>query len=155
MLQHLQTLELTHVHTVLQATPVRVVAVSSEVPKNAGFDGNDLHFKRGPYNSIAAYHQSKLCNVLFVEELASWYGILLYQLCLMLYALYACAHDYRSLWSKAAVLYVLVMCTVMDMISSTNYSSPVITRQQFCPVHLCHPCRHWRCQAFAQLQINL
>ncbi len=69
-------MELTHLYAVLQATPVRIVAVSSEVHRYAGFDVNDLHFRRRPYSKSAAYHQSKLCNVLFIKELAIRYDVL-------------------------------------------------------------------------------
>jgi len=55
---------------------VRIVAVSSEVHRYAGFDVNDLHFRRRPYSKSAAYHQSKLCNVLFIKELAIRYDVL-------------------------------------------------------------------------------
>ena len=59
---------------VWQATPVRIVVVSSTVHQYAGFDVDDLHFRHRAYSASAAYHQSKLCNVLFAKELANRYG---------------------------------------------------------------------------------
>ena len=59
------------VHVVLQATPVRIVAVSSDVHSNKGFDVEDLNFRRRPYSRATSYHQSKLCNILFIKELAN------------------------------------------------------------------------------------
>lgn len=55
----------------MQGSLVRIVAVSSGVHKGAGFDVDDLHFRRRPYNMPGAYHQSKLCNILFIKELAN------------------------------------------------------------------------------------
>jgi len=55
----------------LQGTPVRIVAVSSTVHRHAGFDIDDLNFRHRKYSGMAAYAQSKLCNILFTKELAS------------------------------------------------------------------------------------
>lgn len=55
----------------LQGSPVRIVAVSSTVHRHAGFDIDDLHFRHRSYTGMASYAQSKLCNILFVKELAS------------------------------------------------------------------------------------
>ena len=58
---------------IVQDTPVRIVAVSSLGHKFGGFDIQDLHFRHRSYNGIKAYGQSKLCNILFVRELARRY----------------------------------------------------------------------------------
>ncbi len=58
---------------VLQGTPVRIVAVSSDQHAKPGFDIDDLNFRRRPYSRTTSYHQSKLCNILFVKELAKRY----------------------------------------------------------------------------------
>lgn len=54
-----------------QGSPVRIVAVSSTVHRHAGFDIDDLNFRHRKYSGMAAYAQSKLCNILFTKELAS------------------------------------------------------------------------------------
>ena len=61
---HLLTTRLT-----LQTTPVRIVAISSDVHANGGFDLEDLNWRRRKYSAFGAYQQSKLCNILFVKEL--------------------------------------------------------------------------------------
>ncbi|DBA97802.1 TPA: hypothetical protein ACH3X3_012673 [Trebouxia sp. C0006] len=53
-----------------QGTPVRIVAVSSSLHAKPGFDIDDLNFRRRPYSRTTSYHQSKLCNILFIKELA-------------------------------------------------------------------------------------
>lgn len=58
----------------MQKGPVRVVAVSSMVHSYGGLDLDDLHFRRRPYGSLKAYAQSKLCNILFINELARRYA---------------------------------------------------------------------------------
>ena len=57
----------------MQKEPVRIVAVSSMVHSYGGLDLDDLHFRRRPYGSLKAYAQSKLCNILFINELARRY----------------------------------------------------------------------------------
>ena len=57
----------------LQSTTVRIVALASLGHRFGGFDLGDLHFRRRKYNAIKAYGQSKLCNILFVKELARRY----------------------------------------------------------------------------------
>ena len=51
------------------AAPSRIVNVSSQVHRGAKLDLTDLHSERG-YSGYAAYAQSKLCNLLFTQELA-------------------------------------------------------------------------------------
>lgn len=53
-----------------QATPVRIVAVSSN-DHTRGFDVDDLNFRHRPYGRLTAYPQSKLCNILYIKELAN------------------------------------------------------------------------------------
>ena len=48
----------------------RIVIVSSGAHKTGHMDFNDINFKNRPYNSLAAYCQSKLANVLHAKELA-------------------------------------------------------------------------------------
>ncbi len=55
----------------LQGSPVRIVAVSSTVHRHGGFDIDDLNFRHRTYSGMAAYAQSKLCNILFTKELAN------------------------------------------------------------------------------------
>src|SRR5579859_7029379 len=52
---------------VLKASaPSRIVTVASEAHRRVpSVQWDDLEFKRGSYRSIAAYGQSKLCNILF------------------------------------------------------------------------------------------
>ena len=52
---------------------MRIVAVSSTVHRHAGFDVEDLNFRHRSYSPMASYAQSKLCNILFVKELARRY----------------------------------------------------------------------------------
>lgn len=58
-------------HAVLQGTPTRIVVVSSTVHRHGGFDIEDLNFRHRSYSGMAAYAQSKLCNILFTKELAN------------------------------------------------------------------------------------
>ncbi|KAB7498437.1 Retinol dehydrogenase 13 [Armadillidium nasatum] len=55
---------------IVKSSPSRIINVSSLNHKFPGFDLDDLHFKRRTYGSVAAYRQTKLCNVLFTNELA-------------------------------------------------------------------------------------
>ena len=56
--------------TILLASPEgRIVNVSSEAHRFARIDFQNLHYEKG-FNSIKAYALSKLCNVLFTNELA-------------------------------------------------------------------------------------
>lgn len=48
----------------------RVVTVSSQAHRRGSIDLDDLNWKTRPYNTIAAYGQSKLANLLFTAELA-------------------------------------------------------------------------------------
>jgi len=56
--------------TLTASAPARIVNVSSALHWQARLNFDDLHFKRGIYNPLAAYNQSKLANVLFTYELA-------------------------------------------------------------------------------------
>jgi len=47
----------------------RIVVVSSEVHRQGRIDLDDLNWERRPYKRWAAYAQSKLANLLFVQEL--------------------------------------------------------------------------------------
>ena len=47
----------------------RIVVVSSEVHRQGRIDLEDLNWERRPYKRWAAYAQSKLANLLFVQEL--------------------------------------------------------------------------------------
>lgn len=64
-----------HMPCVLQASPVRIVAVSSN-DHTRGFDVDDLNFRHRPYGRLTAYPQSKLCNILYIKELANRYKTL-------------------------------------------------------------------------------
>ncbi|KAL7630165.1 UNVERIFIED_CONTAM: hypothetical protein RMT77_019697 [Armadillidium vulgare] len=55
---------------IVKSAPSRIINVSSLNHKFPGFDLDDLHFERRTYGSVAAYRQTKLCNVLFTNELA-------------------------------------------------------------------------------------
>ncbi|UGT44472.1 SDR family NAD(P)-dependent oxidoreductase [Nocardia yamanashiensis] len=48
----------------------RVVTVSSQAHRRGSIDLNDLNWKARPYNTVAAYGQSKLANLLFTLELS-------------------------------------------------------------------------------------
>ncbi len=48
----------------------RVVTVASNAHKGGKVDLSDLNWERRPYHWMAAYHQSKLANLLFTGELA-------------------------------------------------------------------------------------
>ncbi len=56
--------------TLIVSAPARIVNVSSAMHWQARMNFDDLQFKRGIYNPLAAYCQSKLANVLFTYELA-------------------------------------------------------------------------------------
>lgn len=53
-----------------QTSPVRIVVVSSDVHASASFNVDDLNYRHSPYKMMRAYPNSKLCNILFVKELA-------------------------------------------------------------------------------------
>ena len=57
----------------VQGTPARIIVVSSSAHQMDGLDLDDLHFKNRKYTSWKAYGQSKLCNILFTNELAHRY----------------------------------------------------------------------------------
>ena len=61
----------------VQGTPVRIVCLSSSAHQMGGFDIQDLHFRNRKYGNWKAYAQSKLCNILFINELARRYGVIL------------------------------------------------------------------------------
>jgi NAD(P)-dependent dehydrogenase (short-subunit alcohol dehydrogenase family) len=69
---HLAPFLLTHLlgDALHAAGPARVVVVASQVEARAELDLDDLQFARRAYTPLAAYFQSKLCNVLFTYELA-------------------------------------------------------------------------------------
>jgi NAD(P)-dependent dehydrogenase (short-subunit alcohol dehydrogenase family) len=48
----------------------RIVNVSSEAHRRATLDFDDLQLRRGKYNGLRAYSQSKLANILFTLELS-------------------------------------------------------------------------------------
>ena len=48
----------------------RVVSVTAAVHSVESVDVDDLNWRRRPYSAASAYEQSKLANVLFVDELA-------------------------------------------------------------------------------------
>jgi NAD(P)-dependent dehydrogenase (short-subunit alcohol dehydrogenase family) len=50
--------------------PSRIITTSSVAHRGAKINFDDLQFERGHYNSLKAYSQSKLANVLFTNELA-------------------------------------------------------------------------------------
>ncbi|KAL7636581.1 UNVERIFIED_CONTAM: hypothetical protein RMT77_013358 [Armadillidium vulgare] len=55
---------------IVKSAPSRIINVSSLNHKLPGLEIEDLHFKNRTYGSITAYSQTKLCNVLFTNELA-------------------------------------------------------------------------------------
>ena len=55
---------------------MRIVAVASLGHMFGGFDIDDLHFRHRTYYKLKGYGQSKLCNILFVKELARRYCFL-------------------------------------------------------------------------------
>ena len=59
-----------------QGTPVRIVCVSSSAHQMGGFDIQDLHFRNRKYGNWKAYAQSKLCNIMFINELARRYKVI-------------------------------------------------------------------------------
>ncbi|MDE3089189.1 MAG: SDR family oxidoreductase [Chloroflexota bacterium] len=54
----------------IASAPARIVNVASALHWQARMDFNDLQGKRGLFNGLSAYNQSKLANVLFTYELA-------------------------------------------------------------------------------------
>lgn len=52
------------------SAPSRIVNVASDAHHFKGFDLDDLQFERRKFGWSAAYGQSKLCNILFTQELA-------------------------------------------------------------------------------------
>jgi NAD(P)-dependent dehydrogenase (short-subunit alcohol dehydrogenase family) len=60
----------TGLHRHLAAAGGRVVAVSSGAHLAADVDFDDIHFERRPYETLAAYGQSKTANVLFAVAAA-------------------------------------------------------------------------------------
>ncbi|OGO76147.1 MAG: short-chain dehydrogenase [Chloroflexi bacterium RIFOXYD12_FULL_57_15] len=71
-LDHLNYFLLTHLllDTIKASAPARIVNVASEAHRRVpGINFNDLQSERG-YNSVRAYGQAKLANVLFTYELA-------------------------------------------------------------------------------------
>ncbi|KAG6455568.1 hypothetical protein O3G_MSEX009266 [Manduca sexta] len=51
--------------------PARIVTVSSTAHKRGAINFDDLNYKKRQYNSMEAYSQSKLANVMFTRELAN------------------------------------------------------------------------------------
>lgn len=56
--------------TLIAGAPARIVNVSSALHWQAHVNFDDLQAKRGIYNPLSVYNQSKLANVLFTYELA-------------------------------------------------------------------------------------
>lgn len=52
------------------STPSRIITTSSVAHRGAKLNLDDLQFERGHYNSLKAYGQSKLANILFTKELS-------------------------------------------------------------------------------------
>jgi NAD(P)-dependent dehydrogenase (short-subunit alcohol dehydrogenase family) len=79
---HLGHFLLTHLlrDRLQQAAPARVVVLSSGLHaggmglKPAHLDFADLQLEKAPYNGLGAYAVSKLCNVLFANELTRRWG---------------------------------------------------------------------------------
>jgi len=55
---------------VAQATPSRIVALSSEAHRMGGIFVDDLHYEKRSYGAWSAYAQSKVANMLMARELA-------------------------------------------------------------------------------------
>ncbi|KAL7629974.1 UNVERIFIED_CONTAM: hypothetical protein RMT77_019906 [Armadillidium vulgare] len=55
---------------IVKSAPSRIINVSSVGHTFQGFDLDDMHFKNRSYSWMKAYSQTKLCNVLFTNELA-------------------------------------------------------------------------------------
>lgn len=53
-----------------ESAPSRIVNVASDAHRFRGFDLEDLQFERRRYSWMAAYAQSKRCNVMFTRALA-------------------------------------------------------------------------------------
>ena len=62
-----------HSAMLCQESHVRIVCLSSSAHQLGGLDLQDLHFRTRKYGAWKAYGQSKLCNILFVYELARRY----------------------------------------------------------------------------------
>lgn len=58
-------------NTLMRSAPARIINVSSGVHYRGRIDFDDLEGKKS-YDLLQAYAQSKLANVLFTRELASW-----------------------------------------------------------------------------------
>ncbi|KAB7498001.1 Retinol dehydrogenase 13 [Armadillidium nasatum] len=54
---------------IVKSSPSRIINVSSIAHKFPGFNLEDLHYKNRKYGGMNSYSQSKLCNVLFTNEL--------------------------------------------------------------------------------------
>ncbi|KAL7636580.1 UNVERIFIED_CONTAM: hypothetical protein RMT77_013357 [Armadillidium vulgare] len=55
---------------IVKSSPSRIINVSSLAHSFQGLDLGDMHFKNRTYRWMPSYSQSKLCNVLFTNELA-------------------------------------------------------------------------------------
>ncbi|KAK9889887.1 hypothetical protein WA026_008689 [Henosepilachna vigintioctopunctata] len=55
---------------IIQSRPARIVTVSSLAHENGEIMFDDINWEKRPYDSLTAYRQSKLANVLFSRELA-------------------------------------------------------------------------------------
>ncbi|KAL1493224.1 hypothetical protein ABEB36_011317 [Hypothenemus hampei] len=55
---------------IIQSAPARIVNVSALLHQRGSMNFEDLNYKKRSYNSLEAYCQSKLANVLFSRELA-------------------------------------------------------------------------------------
>src|SRR5262249_19036845 len=68
---HLAPFLLTHLlrDALEAAAPSRIVNVASRAHRGGGIDFDDVERKKS-YGGMAAYSQSKLCNILFTYELA-------------------------------------------------------------------------------------
>ncbi|XP_050509563.1 retinol dehydrogenase 11-like [Diabrotica virgifera virgifera] len=56
---------------IIKSGPARIVTVSSRLHTSASsLDFSDLHYERRTYGAIKAYSESKLANILFMNELA-------------------------------------------------------------------------------------
>uniref|UniRef100_T1J5Y8 Dehydrogenase n=1 Tax=Strigamia maritima TaxID=126957 RepID=T1J5Y8_STRMM len=70
---HLGPFLLTHLllDKIKESAPARIVNVASELHRRASIDWDDINLDQpGKYGTLKAYSQSKLCNILFSNELA-------------------------------------------------------------------------------------